>query len=235
MKSPSTFLVTITAALVFFSCSSEPKTVENASMASDKDSIIISNPALTKKAADLRVEMRRLWGDQITWTRNSIYCLVDDLPGGAQAEQRLLKNQEEFGDLLRNYYEPKTCTRIVDLLKDNVNLAADAIRAVNEKDTRLLSLSNRKWFANADSVAVILSSENPNYGMGELKLMLHEHLKHITDVATARAKKDYDGDVRSYDIASNQAMKLSDVLTDGIIHHFPEKFSATSQPLTLRN
>ena len=43
-------------------------------------------------------------------------------------------------------------------------------------------------------------------------------------VADARLKKDYDKDVRAYDTAHEQALKLGDVLTEGIVHHFPEKF-----------
>lgn len=212
-------------AFLLAGCSSKPRG-EISNTEPEIAGMIVSSsaPLLSQKAVDLRVEMRKLWEDQITWTRNEIYCVVDGLPGGNQVLQHLLDHQANFGDLLEPYYGDSATTVIVGLLKDNVSITADVIKAVKEKNIKLLNSSNRTWFANADSIAVILSDENPNYGFGELKLMMHEHLRLMTQIADARVKKDYDSDVRAYDIAHDQVLKMSDVLSEGIVHHFPDRF-----------
>ncbi len=212
-------------AFLMAGCSSEPR-VEINNTEPELAAMMVSSPVpvLSKKAVDLRVDMRKLWEDQITWTRNEIYCVVDDLPGGSQVVQHLLDHQDHFGNLIESYYGDSATTIIVGLLKDNVSITADAIKAVNEKNTKLLNSSNRKWFANADAIAIILSDENPNYGFGELKMMLHEHMRLMTEMAGARVKKDYDSDIRAYDIAHDQVLKLSDILSEGIVAHFPDRF-----------
>jgi len=79
-------------------------------------SVIISSSAigqmnmqLTKSntspsAFQLKTGMRQLWEDHVTWTRNVILCLTDNLPGTDQAVKRLLKNQDDIGNAIAPYY-----------------------------------------------------------------------------------------------------------------------------------
>src|SRR6478736_160815 len=55
-------------------------------------------------AVILKTNMRHLWEDHITWTRNVIFCLVGDLPGADQAVKRLLQNQIDIGNAIKPYY-----------------------------------------------------------------------------------------------------------------------------------
>src|SRR5689334_24464363 len=55
-------------------------------------------------AEDLRVAMRKLWEDHITYTRNYIISAVGDLPDANDVLQRLMKNQEDIGSAIKPYY-----------------------------------------------------------------------------------------------------------------------------------
>src|SRR5258706_2279995 len=48
-------------------------------------------------SSELRTNMRKLWEDHVTWTRNVIFCIADNLPGTDQAVNRLQKNQDDIG------------------------------------------------------------------------------------------------------------------------------------------
>ena len=175
-------------------------------------------------ANELKTNMRKLWEDHVTWTRNVICCLVDDLPGADQAVHRLLKNQDDIGNAITPIYGEAAGKKLTALLHDHITIAADVVKAARASDNTALDAANKKWFANADEIALFLAQANPNWKAADLKKMMHDHLKLTTDEAVARIKKDYDADVAAYDKVHNEILEMSDMLADGIVKQFPEKF-----------
>ncbi|MFI5186651.1 MAG: hypothetical protein ACHQF0_08005 [Chitinophagales bacterium] len=179
-----------------------------------------SSPA----ANELRTNMRKLWEDHITWTRNVICCLVDDLPGADQAVKRLLKNQDDIGNAIKPIYGEDAGNKLTALLHDHITISADVVKAAKASDNAALDAANKKWYANADEISSFLSKANPNWKLNDLKKMMHDHLKLTTDEAVARIKKDFDADVSAYDKVHNEILEMADMLTEGIVKQFPEKF-----------
>jgi len=178
----------------------------------------------TPAANELRTNMRKLWEDHVTWTRNVICCLTDGLPGADQAVTRLLKNQDDIGNAVKPLYGETAGNKLTALLHDHIVIAADVVKAAKAGDNAALDASNKKWFANADEISTFLSKANPNWKEDDMKKMMHEHLKLTTDEAVARIKKDYDADIAAYDKVHNEILEMSDMLTDGIVKQFPDKF-----------
>ncbi len=173
---------------------------------------------------ELKTNMRKLWEDHITWTRNVILCLVDDLPGTNQAVNRLLKNQDEIGNAVKPYYGEEAGEKLSGLLRVHINISADVVKAAKASNTAMLDEANKRWMANADEISEFLCKANSNWNLSEMKMMMHDHLKLTTDEAVCRIKKDYDQDVAAYDKVHNEILKMSDMLTDGIVLQFPKKF-----------
>jgi hypothetical protein len=178
----------------------------------------------TPAANDLRTNMRKLWEDHVTWTRNVVCCLTDGLPGADQAVKRLLKNQDDIGNAIKPLYGEAAGNKLTALLHDHIIIAADVVKAAKASDNAALDAANKKWFANADEISVFLSKANPNWKEDDMKKMMHDHLKLTTDEAVARLKKDYDADVAAYDKVHNEILEMSDMLTNGIVKQFPDKF-----------
>ena len=178
----------------------------------------------TPAANQLRTNMRKLWEDHVTWTRNVICCLTDDLAGADQAVKRLLKNQDDIGNAVKPLYGEAAGNKLTALLHDHILIAADVVKAAKAGDNAALDAANKKWFANADEISGFLSKANPNWKEDDMKKMMHDHLKLTTDEAVARIKKDYDGDVAAYDKVHNEILEMSDMLTEGIVKQFPDKF-----------
>ena len=176
------------------------------------------------KAEQLRSGMHKLWEDHVTWTRNVILNIMDDLPGTDQAVARLLKNQEDIGNAIKPVYGDAAGAELTRLLKEHIVVAADLLKAAKTNNKTGFDDANKKWFANADEISAFLSKANPNWKLEDMKKMMHDHLNLTTEEAVARLKKDYDADVKAYDKVHDEILAMADMLTDGILKQFPDKF-----------
>jgi hypothetical protein len=222
-KTIATFvLTTLFAVSILLSGCNSPST-EN----TDKEKLAMVEAEFSAKS-ELKLAMRKLWEDHVVWTRNVIFCLVDRLPGKDQAVNRLLQNQFDLGNAIKPYYGEEAGKKLTDLLSPHITIAAEVVNAAKANNTAALDEANKKWYANADEISEFLSKANPNWGLEEMKMMMHEHLKLTTDEAVQRIKKDYDADVIAYDKVHDAILKMSDMLADGIVKQFPEKFALRS-------
>jgi len=62
--------------------------------------------ASASTAPELRITMRKLWEDHITYTRNYIISALADLLDVDAVAKRLLRNQNDIGDAIAPYYGP---------------------------------------------------------------------------------------------------------------------------------
>lgn len=220
MKKKVHFLsLAILGTILAFGCNSnQNKPAENTQTSMNH------SPQASTKAMELKTNMRKLWEDHITWTRNVICCLVDGLPGSDQAVKRLLQNQDDIGNALKPIYGDEAGNKLTALLHDHITISADVVKAAKANDKPKLDEANKKWTANADEISVFLSQVNPNWKLDDMKKMMHDHLSLTTDEAVARIKKDYDADIKAYDKVHDEILAMSDMLSDGIVKQYPEKF-----------
>jgi hypothetical protein len=181
-------------------------------------------------ACDLKSDMRKLWEDHITWTRNVIFNIIDELPGTAEAVNRLLQNQTDIGNAIKPYYGNTAGNQLTALLRDHITIAADLLTALDDGNTAAFNTAYAQWVANADAIAALLSSVNPNWPLAEMKAMMHEHLEATAAEALARKTGNYAADVAAFDNVHMQILEMADMLTEGIVKQFPNMFSGC--PLT---
>jgi len=179
---------------------------------------------LTASAVDLRMGMRKLWEDHITYTRNYIISALADLEDAGKIAERLLKNQDDIGDAIKPVYGDEAGRKLALLLRDHIMVATEVVKAAKTGNNEELNNANKKWYANADEIAVFLSGANPNWPRQGLKDMLYKHLEYTTTEVTSRLKKDWAADIDAYDKGHMHMLMFADTLTDGIVKQFPAKF-----------
>jgi len=179
----------------------------------------------TPSAAEFRRDMRKLWEDHITWTRLYIVSALADLPDKEAASKRLLKNQSDIGDAVKPFFGDEAGTKLTALLKDHILISVDVVDAAKAGDDAKKEAAVKRWQANADDIASFLSKANPkNWPEAEMKSMMRDHLDLTTAEVVARLKKDWTGDAEAYDKVHRQILHMADMLSDGIIKQFPDKF-----------
>jgi hypothetical protein len=180
---------------------------------------------LSAKQFDFRNAMRKLWEDHITWTRVFIISSAANLQDNGPATQRLLQNQVDIGNAIKPYYGDAAGDKLTALLKEHITTAAEIVVAAKAGDTAKMVDANKRWFDNADAIAAFLSGANPkNWSAAGMKAMMHEHLSLTTNEVQARLKGDWAADIAAYDKVHEQILRMADMLSDGIIKQFPEKF-----------
>jgi hypothetical protein len=170
-------------------------------------------------------QMRKLWEDHITWTRNVIISFQADLPDLNAAIARLLQNQADIGDAIKPYYGDAAGNQLTALLREHILGAARVLAALKAGDQSALQSALADWYANAHDIAVFLSSANPkNWPLAEMDQMMRDHLDATTREAVARHQGDWNADVAAYDAVHLQALAMADMLSNGIIAQFPKLF-----------
>jgi len=180
---------------------------------------------VNQKQFSFRNDMRKLWEDHVTWTRLAIISLTTDSPDTNATVGRLLQNQTDIGNAIKPFYGDAAGEQLTGLLRSHILIAADLIAAAKAGDSSAVADAQARWTANADDIAVFLSTANPRYWpLGDMKAMLHDHLALTTEEALARLHGDWDADVAAYDEIHVQALSMADMLSTGIIKQFPSRF-----------
>lgn len=178
------------------------------------------NPKTTK----LKLEQRKLWGDHVFWTSHFIISDISGLEDKDAVLQRLLQNQTDIGNSIKPFYGEKAGNQLTKLLKEHIVLAGQVVDAAKSGNQQALNKYNKLWYKNADDIAAFLSKANPNWSYEQLKDMLHKHLGFVTEEAVARLKKDWKANIAAFDKGENHMLMLADLLANGIIKQFPQKF-----------
>ncbi|MBD3920587.1 glycosyltransferase [Paenibacillus sp. PR3] len=179
---------------------------------------------LTQSAVQFSKEMRRLWIEHILWTGSYIVSAISGLEDQQQVLSRLLRNQQDIGNLFKPYYGDAVGNQLTTLLQQHIMLAGKVVDAAKAGNTADLNKYNAEWHKNADDIARFLAAANPSWGFKWLQDMLYTHLKLITDQVVARLKKDWEGDIHAIDQNEAHMLQFADVLSDGIVKQFPKQF-----------
>lgn len=177
-----------------------------------------------KKFLRLHDNMRKLWEDHIQWTRNYIISAIANLADQGPVAQRLLQNQDDMGDLFKPYYGKKIGNRLTKLLKEHILIAVDIIADAIANNIPKFNEDYEKWQKNARRIAEFLADKNPNWSKKELKEILYEHLDFTAGEVSSRLQADWEADIEFYDKGHIHILKLADILSNGIVKQFPDKF-----------
>jgi hypothetical protein len=169
--------------------------------------------------------MRKLWEDHITWTRLAIVSFAGGLPDLQATENRLLRNQADIAAAIRPYYGNAASTKLRGLLRAHIVGAVALLQAAKANDSAALAKAHDAWYANGNDIADFLSGANPrNWPRGEMRAMMKTHLDETLKEAVDRLGGKFAADVRDYDAIHRSILEMADMLSDGIVAQFPNRF-----------
>jgi hypothetical protein len=189
-----------------------------------------SSEEILMSCPKLGAEFRKQWEEQLTWTRNVIFCVIDGLPGTELAEEKLNENTNQLSGNLMNFYTSDTAKLIGEIFNSNTKQLISLFRALKVNDNGTVDASTKKLFENAITLADLFEHINPAWKKEDTKKLFSSLASLYTEMALARKSKSYEKDARTFDKTHDHILKISDFLAEGILNQFPEEF--TPQPAT---
>lgn len=168
--------------------------------------------------------MRTLWAQHMEWTYDTVIAFAAGSPALQPTIDRLLRNQADIGAAVAGYYGPDAGQQLTDLLTAHIKDAVPVLTAAKAGDTTALNTAVEAWYANAQDIADFLASANPAWKQGEMRRMMKAHITQTIAYASAVLGGDPAAAITKYDEAEAHMVDMADMLSDGIVAQFPEKF-----------
>jgi hypothetical protein len=165
--------------------------------------------------------IRQLWEEHITWTRLAIISIANNSPDTPLVSKRLLRNATDFGNLFANFYRPEIAQGFAKLIHDHLSIAADLVVAAKKQDNNAVNAIERKWYKNADDIAIFLNNINPNWNRNDIQKMMYQHLALTKNEAVAILTNKYSEGITLFDEIEKQALMMADNYTEGLSKQFP--------------
>jgi hypothetical protein len=144
--------------------------------------------------------MRKLWEDHVTLTRLAIVSYISELPDLQATEARLLKNQVDIGNAIKQFYGKKAAAKLTSLLKQHILGAVDLMAAARGGDQSAVAKASSAWNANGRQIADFLHAANPaEWPTKEMRSMMQVHLDQTLKEAVDRLGGRHAAGVRDYD------------------------------------
>ena len=195
------------------------------SQAQPVENVTLKKNCSTEKMNNLRVEERKLWQDHVLWTRDFIKSDLAGLEDKDKVLERLLKNQDDIGASIKPYYGEEAGKKLAQLLREHISIGGQVVDAAKGGKKDELEKYNKLWYENADKIAVFLSGLNSNWPNKQLKDALYKHLQFVTNQVVARLNKNWAADIDAYDKGEDHMLMFADIISEGIIKQFPQKFN----------
>jgi len=130
-----------------------------------------------------------------------------------------------MGNAIKPFYGEEAGNKLTALLKEHIMGAVDVLKAAKAGDKAQLDAASQKWYANADEIALFLSTANPKNWLAEtMKSEMKKHLDLTLSEASNRLSGKFADDISDYDKIEDHILHLADTLSSGIENQFPDKF-----------
>ncbi len=179
----------------------------------------------TAKTVDLRLALRSLWGDHIFWVRNvALTTKLGEKDAAKAAEDQVVQNAKDIAAAIVPFYGKEAGDHLFSLLAGHYGAIKEYMNATFAANQSAMDAAMAKMEKNADDIATFLSSANPNWTKQAILSALGSHAAfHMAQIKAINAR-DFAAEAKSWAPMKAQVFQIADVLADGLVKQFPQKF-----------
>lgn len=173
---------------------------------------------------ELRIEMRRLWDDQLVFTRNFIISTLEMSPDQLPVTDAYLGHQTAIADAFTPYYGAEASRELALLLSTHAVITVELVRIIGEGNVEAVPRQRAHWVGSAQQIAGYLAELNPSWDATQLDLSLLTYLDLTMAEIAGRSIRNRDVELAAYERLRAHTTRLADFLSNGIIKQHPEEF-----------
>jgi hypothetical protein len=176
-------------------------------------------------ASDMRKDLNIKLAEHVALTTEAMRVSYDEHESSTAAVDELDKNSHDLANIIGNFYGDEPKSTFLKLWQDHVTFLINyTISAKNgDKEGKDQALSDLEDYSQES--AEFFAGLNGNLSVDSLKSLFTEHrdlmIASIDDYIDEKYPESLDKESKAYD----QAGKIADTISDGIIKQFPSKFS----------
>jgi hypothetical protein len=160
---------------------------------------------------------RLLWMRKTSLIRMYVVSIEANLPEFSAVSKRIFSVPADFSCEFKKYFDSEKVKLFEELLTQHITIFGQLVYAIVSGNKAKANDARRKWYENADETAECLADINFYYCQSEWRVMLYDHLFMIENAAAHRIKKNYDMDIEEYDRIESQALRMAEMMSEGII------------------
>lgn len=177
------------------------------------------------RAINFRIEERKMWSDYSRYLREYVLSIANETEDESLILEKLLKNQEKIALCFKPYYGNYNSNTLAELFKEQIYITSKMLHGTkNNNNNKELEESNKLWTENAEKTARFLHGINELWKLDLLQEILNKHLNLLCFQMNSRINGQWDKDIKAYDDDYDHIIMFSDLISDGIIKEFPNKF-----------
>lgn len=179
----------------------------------------------TSKFAQTDAALRDLWVGHVFWVRNvAVETMAGNPAGAAAAENEAVANAKQIAAAIEPFYGKAASEKLFGLLAGHYGAVKQYLEATVANSAANQDAARQGMGANAEQLAIFLSSANPNLPIDALRGMLLAHGgHHIQEIQQLRDKQ-YAEEAKTWDAMKIHMYGIADALTGAIAKQFPTKF-----------
>ncbi len=180
-----------------------------------------SVPARPPALSDLDSALRDLWVGHIFWVRNYVLMSrLGDKAAASTADAQVVRDARAIADAISPYYGKAASDQLFALLAGHYGAIKEYASAAFAGNASAKKTAVDRLTANADAIALFLSTANPNWPKATLDAALRAHGAHHVMEIDAIASGDYTMEADVWAKMLTHIYTISDVLAQGIEKQF---------------
>lgn len=176
------------------------------------------------KAINFRIEERKMWSDYSRYLREYVLSVANETEDESLILEKLIQNQEKIALSLKPYYGNYNSNKLSELLKEQIYITSKILHETKNNNNKDVEQINKLKNENSEKIARFLYGINELWKIDLLEEILNKHLNLVCNQINSRINGQWERDIKAYDDDYDHIIMFSDLISDGIIKEFPNKF-----------